>query len=75
MLRTMTRVLAVALASAAVPAAAAAAAQKLTISPSIGVYIPTTELLKAADGDQFKQEVGLAVGGRVGLTSVPGSAS
>lgn len=50
---------------------APAAAQKLSISPSIGVYIPTSELLKAANGDEFKQEVGLAVGGRIGLNFSP----
>ena len=49
----------------------AAMAQKLSISPTIGVYIPTSELLKAANGDEFKQEVGLAVGGRLGLDFSP----
>ncbi|MFL5449968.1 MAG: outer membrane beta-barrel protein [Gemmatimonadales bacterium] len=43
------------------------AAQKLFLSPTIGVYIPTTELVKAAQGQEFKQEVALAVGGRLGL--------
>jgi hypothetical protein len=61
---------ALALAAALCPAAPAMA-QKLSISPSIGVYIPTTELLKAANGDEFKQEVGLAVGGRIGLNFSP----
>ena len=27
--------------------------------PTIGVYIPTTELVKAANGEEFKQEVGV----------------
>lgn len=49
----------------------AAGAQKLTISPTIGVYIPTTELVKAANGEAFKQEIGLAVGGRLGLNFSP----
>lgn len=48
-------------------AAASAAAQRVSLSPTIGVYIPTTELVKAANGDEFKQEVALAVGGRLGL--------
>ncbi len=51
--------------------AAPAAAQRLSISPTIGVYIPTTELVKAANGDEFKQEIGLAVGGRAGLNFSP----
>jgi hypothetical protein len=55
------------------PAATPAAAQRLSLSPTIGVYIPTTELVKAANGESFKQEVGLAVGGRLGVTFSPGS--
>ena len=35
------------------------------------MYIPTTELVKAANGESFKQEVGLAVGGRLGVTFSP----
>jgi hypothetical protein len=54
-------------------AATPAAAQRLSLSPTIGVYIPTTELVKAANGESFKQEVGLAVGGRLGVTLSPGS--
>ena len=46
-------------------------AQKLSISPTIGVYIPTSELIKAANGDEFKQEVALAIGGRLGLNFSP----
>jgi len=42
-------------------------AQRISIAPNIGVYIPTTELVKAASGEQFKQEVSLTVGGRVGI--------
>ena len=52
-------------------AATPAAAQRLSLSPTIGVYIPTTELVKAANGESFKQEVGLAVGGRLGITLSP----
>ena len=48
-----------------------AAAQKVSISPTIGVYIPTTELVKAANGDEFKQEVGLAIGGRLAVNVSP----
>ena len=48
-----------------------AAAQRLSLSPTIGVYIPTSELLKAANGEEFKQEIGLAVGGRLGVTLSP----
>lgn len=43
------------------------AAQRISIAPNIGVYVPTTELVKAANGDEFKQEISLTVGGRVGI--------
>jgi len=43
------------------------AVAQLSISPAIGVYIPTTELVKAVSGQQFKQEVSITLGGRVGL--------
>src|SRR5215204_6882220 len=43
------------------------AAQKLYLSPTIGAYIPTTELIKASQGEEFKQEIAVAVGGRKGL--------
>jgi len=52
-------------------AAAEAAAQRVSLSPTIGVYIPTSELVKAANGEEFKQEVALAVGGRLGLNFSP----
>ncbi len=68
--RAHIRIATLALVSALLPGATAAA-QKLTLSPTIGVYIPTTELLKAANGQQFKQQVGLAVGGRLGLNFSP----
>ncbi len=48
-----------------------ASAQRLSLSPTVGVYIPTSELLKAANGDQFKQEVGIALGGRLGVSFSP----
>jgi hypothetical protein len=51
--------------------AAPAAAQKVSLSPTIGVYIPTSELVKAANGQEFKQEIALAVGGRLGLNFGP----
>jgi hypothetical protein len=46
-------------------------AQRLSLSPTIGVYIPTTELTKAVNGEEFKQEVGIALGGRLGVTFSP----
>jgi hypothetical protein len=46
---------------------AAAAAQHLSISPTIGVYVPTSELAKAATGEEMKQEIALSLGGRLGL--------
>ena len=51
--------------------ASPAAAQRISLSPTIGVYIPTSELVKAASGEEFKQEVALAVGGRLGLNFGP----
>ncbi|MEP7326360.1 MAG: hypothetical protein ABI836_10460 [Gemmatimonadota bacterium] len=44
-----------------------AEAQKLSLTPVVGVYIPTSELVKAASGQKFKQEVSISVGGRVAL--------
>ncbi|HVH68677.1 MAG TPA: hypothetical protein VM716_12490 [Gemmatimonadales bacterium] len=41
---------------------------QLSISPTIGVYIPTTELVKAASGQEYEQEVSITLGGRVGLS-------
>lgn len=54
-------------AAAAGTGAAPLAAQRLSIAPTVGVYIPTTELVKAAAGEEFKQEISLTVGGRVGF--------
>jgi hypothetical protein len=42
-------------------------AQRVSIAPNIGVYIPTTELVKAASGQEFKQEVSITLGGRLGI--------
>jgi hypothetical protein len=44
-----------------------ATAQRISIAPNIGVYVPTTELVKAASGEEFKQEISLTLGGRVGV--------
>lgn len=46
-------------------------AQRLSLSPTVGVYIPTTELVKAVNGEEFKQEVGIAIGGRLGVSFSP----
>src|SRR5215203_3457721 len=43
------------------------AAQGLSFTPNVGVYIPTTELVKAASGAEFKQEMSITLGGRVGV--------
>ena len=43
------------------------AAQSLSFAPTVGVYIPTTELLKAATGESFKQEVSISVGADLNL--------
>jgi hypothetical protein len=42
-------------------------AQKISIAPNIGVYVPTTELVKAASGQDFKQEISITLGGRMGI--------
>src|SRR5918995_7545508 len=42
-------------------------AQGLSFTPNIGVYIPTTELVKAASGEEFKQEMSITLGGRLGV--------
>jgi hypothetical protein len=46
-------------------------AQRISISPTLGVYIPTSELVKAANGQEFKQEIALSVGGRLALNFTP----
>src|SRR5687768_4032471 len=43
------------------------AAQGIGFSPNVGVYIPTTELVKAASGEEFKQEMSISLGGRLGV--------
>jgi hypothetical protein len=48
-----------------------AVAQRISLAPTIGVYIPTSELVKAANGQEFKQEVALAVGGQLGINFSP----
>ena len=45
----------------------AVSAQRVSIAPNIGVYIPTTELVKAASGQEFKQEISITLGGRLGI--------
>ena len=55
----------------AVVFASPAAAQRPSLSPTIGVYIPTSELAKAATGEEMKQEIALSVGGRLGLDFGP----
>jgi hypothetical protein len=59
------------LAALAAFAPSSAQAQRVSLSPTIGVYIPTSELVKAAEGQEFKQEVALSVGGRLGVTLSP----
>jgi hypothetical protein len=49
-------------------ASGTAQAQHLSIAPNIGIYVPTSELVKAAAGQSFKQQVSVSVGGRLGLT-------
>lgn len=70
MIRTLIRTAAPALV-VLLGSAPSANAQRLSISPTIGVYIPTSELVKAANGEEFKQQVALAVGGRLNLNFSP----
>lgn len=42
-------------------------AQRLSFAPEIGVYIPTEHLVEATDGTVGELEVGLSLGGRLGL--------
>jgi hypothetical protein len=53
----------------AVLAAAAhpAMAQRISLTPNLGIYVPTTELVKAASGEEFKQEMSITLGGRLGI--------
>jgi hypothetical protein len=61
--------LAVAALLVAGPLAAPLAAQRLSLSPQIGVYIPTADLYDAvtSGADPLKQEAGLTLGGKLGL--------
>ncbi len=43
-------------------------AQGISFAPNIGVYIPTTELVRAASGEEFKQEMSITLGGRLGVS-------
>ncbi|HEU4699093.1 MAG TPA: hypothetical protein VFS40_07935 [Gemmatimonadales bacterium] len=61
---------ALALAAGARPAAA----QKLSLSPTIGIYVPTADLYKVATGtteETFRPELSLTLGGRLGLWVSP----
>jgi hypothetical protein len=42
--------------------------QGISFAPNIGVYIPTTELVRAASGEEFKQEMSITLGGRLGVS-------
>jgi hypothetical protein len=42
-------------------------AQRINLVPNLGVYIPTTELIKAVNGDEFRQEVSFTVGGQLDI--------
>ena len=42
-------------------------AQGVSFTPNLGVYIPTTELVRAASGEEFKQEMSITLGGRLGV--------
>lgn len=57
--------LTVALATAFVPVKAAA--QRLSLAPEIGVYIPTEKLVDATNGTVGEMEAGLSLGARLGL--------
>ncbi|MBA3522127.1 MAG: hypothetical protein H0T90_06485 [Gemmatimonadales bacterium] len=67
--RSITRACATLMLGAAV--SGTAEAQRISLAPTFGVYIPTEELLKAASGAEFKQEIGLSVGGRLGISITP----
>jgi len=53
----------------------AAHAQRLSLSPTVGIYAPTKDLVNAlVNGGntlEFKQQVGLALGGRLGILLSP----
>jgi len=47
--------------------AAPAAAQRFSLAPELGVYIPTEKLVDATDGTVGELEAGLSLGARLGL--------
>jgi hypothetical protein len=47
--------------------APARAPAQVSLAPTIGVYIPTAELAKAASGQEYKQEISITLGGRLGI--------
>lgn len=51
--------------------ASVADAQRSSFTPTLGVYIPTTELVKASQGQKFKQEVSLSIGAKLALWFSP----
>jgi hypothetical protein len=46
---------------------AAQQAQRFSLGPTVGLYLPVGELFKAMTGQSLKQESGVAVGGRMGI--------
>ncbi len=42
-----------------------AVAQRVQLVPNIGVYVPTTNLLQAVQGEEYEQQVSLTVGGQL----------
>ena len=53
---------------------ATAAAQRVAITPNIGIYAPTADLVNAVIAGQevvLKQQVGVAIGGRIGVFFSP----
>lgn len=40
---------------------------QINLAPTIGVYIPTAELVQAASGQQYKQEIAITLGSRLGV--------
>ncbi|MGD8726577.1 MAG: hypothetical protein PVH40_02975 [Gemmatimonadales bacterium] len=55
--------------------AVTATAAQVSVAPTVGVYMPTNDLINAViDGGStisFKQQVGLAIGGRIGVAFGP----
>lgn len=63
----MTRALVLALLLALVLLPSPAAAQRFSLAPEIGVYIPTEKLVDASNGTVGELEAGLSLGARAGL--------